>query len=194
MIAAENTALILLAAGQSQRFGGERSKLDEPLAGRPLGLHPAEALADIPFRGRAAIVRRCRIDYAARGFAVIENRDSLGDMASSLRLGVAWARTQGAGALLVVLADMPCITAAHVRRLLDTAEGNAAVVASASTGRPPRPPALFGVDLFDRLLTLTGDHGARDLIRAGRQVDTSPAELADIDTPADLDALRRQVG
>ena len=192
MIAAENTALVLLAAGKSTRFGGDHSKLDEPLAGHPLGLHAALALAEIPFKARVAVVSRCRIDYAAHGFAVIENHDRVGDMASSLRLGVARAQEEGATAILVALADMPHITAAQVRRLLDAADGNDTVVASASSGAPPRPPALFGRDLFARLLSLTGDHGARDLIRAGRQVEVSAAELIDIDTREDFDTLARQ--
>jgi molybdenum cofactor cytidylyltransferase len=43
------------------------------------------------------------------------------------------------------------------------------------------------------LLDITGDQGARDLIRAGRHVVTSPAELIDVDTPEELDELRRLV-
>lgn len=190
MIAAEDTILILLAAGKSARFGGERSKLDEPLHGIPLGLHAASALSDVPFQQRVAIVRRCRIDYAAHGFQVIENSDPAGDMASSLRLGVAFAKEQGAAAILIALADMPGVTAAHIRRLLDAAGGSDAVVASTSSGRAPRPPAVFGRSLFAQLLSLSGDHGARDLIRAGRLVEAPMDELVDIDTRGDLILLQ----
>ncbi len=188
MIAAEDTVLVLLAAGKSSRFGGDCSKLDEPLGAHPLGLHAALALAPVPFKARVAIVRLCRIDYAAHGFAMIENHDAVGDMASSLRLGVAWAQEHAARAVLVALADMPCITAAHVGRLLDTAEGDDAVVAS-SAGAAPRPPALFGQAVFDQLLSLAGDHGARDLIRTARHVATTAGELTDIDTRPDLARL-----
>jgi molybdenum cofactor cytidylyltransferase len=43
------------------------------------------------------------------------------------------------------------------------------------------------------LLALEGEAGARDLIRAGRHVVTTPAELIDVDTPEELARLRAQV-
>lgn len=189
MIAAEDTTLLLLAAGKSQRFGAGTSKLDMPVGELPLGLHVARALSATPFARRVAIVNRSRIDYAAEGFAVISNDDPLADMASSLRLGVA-AAGDTAG-LLVVLADMPRITAAHVRQLLDAAEGDAAIVA-ASDGAIPRPPALFGRAHFAHLGTIIGERGARDLIRAGKHVRMPPADLIDIDTPLDLAAVQHR--
>lgn len=189
MIAAEDTILILLAAGQSTRFNSDLSKLDVPIGDLPLGLHAARTLAALPFKARAAIVRRCRIDYAAHGFHVIENDDPVGDMASSLRLGVTFAQAQGAAAVLVALADMPRITARHVRRLLEAADGAEAVLASAVAGAAPRPPAVFGSGRFETLLSLSGDHGARDLIRSGQRIEAPAAELVDIDTQEDLAAL-----
>jgi molybdenum cofactor cytidylyltransferase len=51
------------------------------------------------------------------------------------------------------------------------------------------PPALFGEAHFDVLEALTGDEGARKLVMGGRHVVTSPAELVDIDTPEQLEAL-----
>jgi molybdenum cofactor cytidylyltransferase len=188
MIAAEDTVLVLLAAGKSVRFGGERSKLDEPLNGLPLGLHAAVALTNISFQKRVAIVSRCQLDYAAYGFAVIANDDPIADMASSLRLGVAAAR--GAHAVVIALADMPRVTAALVGRLLQAAEGRDAVV-TASDGNAPRPPALFGCGRFDTLAEITGDRGARALLRSGRHVLAAPEELVDVDTPAELEQLRR---
>lgn len=189
MIAAEDTALVLLAAGKSARFAADRSKLDVPLRGVPLGLHAARSLAALAFKARIAVTGRCRVDYAAEGFDVIRNDDPIGDMASSLRLGVGVAQAQGAAAVLIVLADMPRISASHVQRLLASAEGADAVVASASAGAPPRPPALFGSGRFETLSSLSGDHGARDLIRSGRLVEAPAAELVDIDTLEDLAAL-----
>jgi molybdenum cofactor cytidylyltransferase len=180
----EEVTLVLLAAGKSVRFGG--SKLDALLGEVPLGLHVVRTLADVPFARRIAVTGRCAIDYAAEGFTVIRNTDPIGDMASSLRLGVAAAGD--ADAILVVLADMPRVTAAQVIRLLETAAGPEAIVASTDNGAP-RPPALFGRAHFTTLATITGDHGARDLIRSGVLVATAPGELVDIDTPSDLVGL-----
>lgn len=192
MIAVEDTVLVLLAAGKSERFGDIGSKLDHEFLAHPLGLHVAIALEDMPFKERVAVVDGCRIDYAQHGFRLVHNDDPERDMGSSVRLGVACARAQGAQAVVIALADMPRVTATHVYRLLDAADGPGAIVSS-SDGVSPGPPALFGRDMFDALEAVSGDQGARDLIQRGRHVVTAPAELIDVDTPEELEELRRLV-
>lgn len=192
MLSVEKTILVLLAAGRSERWGDLGSKLDEDFLGKPLGLHVAVALEGMPFQERIAVTRTCRLDYAPHGFRVLRNDDAAGDMASSVRRGVACAAERGAEAVLFALADMPRVTAAHIYRMFDVAYDTRCVVAS-SDGKQTKPPALFGRDRFDYLLRLEGDSGARDLVAAGRHVVTSPAELIDVDTPEELDELRRLV-
>lgn len=193
MIAPEDTVLVLLAAGKSVRFGDVGSKLNEPFLARPLGLHVAVALEAIPFKRRVVVTSpRCTINYAPHGFRVVTNDDPVGDMASSVRLGVACAAAESATAVLLALADMPRVTASHVYRLLDAADSADAVVAS-SDGHSPKPPAVFARPHFDTLQALSGDQGARDLIRAGRHVVTNAAELIDVDTPEELERLRELV-
>jgi len=191
-ITVETTVLILLAAGKSRRFGDVGSKLTETFLGRELGHHVAVALESMPFLERLAIVDGARLDYRQYGFIEIHNEDPGEGMSRSVRLGVERARELGANAVLVALADMPRVTATHIYRMFDAVDGPAAVVAS-SDGCDPKPPALFGRDQFDRLLTLTGEDGARELILAGRHVVTSPAELIDVDTPEELEQLRALV-
>lgn len=192
MVAAEDCVLVLLAAGRSLRMGDTGSKLDEPFLGRPLGLHVVVALEDMPFMERVAVAGSAACDYAAHGFAIVRNDQPQRGMGRSVALGVAHARLLGAKTVLVALADMPCVTAAHVRALLDAADGDDAVVAS-SDGRSPGPPAVFGRGQFDMLLALDGEAGARDLIRAGKHVRTTPAELVDVDTPEELARLSERV-
>ncbi len=188
MIAAEEVVLVLLAAGRSQRFGAA-DKLEADLLGRPLGLHVVTTLAAVPFRTRLAVRSGCELDFAVDGYTDIHNERLERGMSGSVALGVAAAKRIDAAAVLIVLADMPRVTEAHVRRLLD-AGGSADAVVASSDGTKPGPPALFGRDRFDALLGLSGDAGARDLIRGGRHIVADPAELVDIDTPDDLRALR----
>jgi molybdenum cofactor cytidylyltransferase len=187
----EKTILVLLAAGASRRFG-DGNKLDEDFLGRPLGLHVAVALEDMPFQERIVVRDDCGIDYAAHRYRVMTNPDPSRGMASSIGIGVACAKEQNADAVLIALADMPRVTAAHIYRMFDVTEGPASVVAS-SDGLDARPPALFGRDKFDELLALDGAMGARDLVRGGKHVVTADTELIDIDTPADLERLRALV-
>jgi len=189
MIAVEDSALVLLAAGRSVRFGDGGSKLDADLNGRALGLHVVEALADLPFRSRIAVTGRAGVDYAAHGFRVVANPEPEAGMGRSIGLGVALAGE--AAAVVVVLADMPRVTAGHVRHLFEAAEGRDTVVAS-SDGTAASPPALFGADWFGRLLALDGEAGARALIRGATRVIAPAGELVDVDTPEALAALNRR--
>ena len=192
MVGVENTVLVLLAAGRGTRFGDIGCKLDEHFLGRPLGLHVVHALEACLFRERVAVTGTAAIDYAAHGFRVLANDDPALGMAGSVKIGVAYADSIGAEAVLIALADMPRVTAAHIHRLFDAYRGPDSVVAS-SDGNDPKPPAIFGSDQFNFLLNLNGDEGARDLVRAGRHVIASPAELIDVDTPEDLERLRASV-
>lgn len=192
MLSPDRTALVLLAAGRSQRFGAD-DKLAEPFLGKPLARHVVTALENISFQLRVAVVSGTEVDFAALGYQVVRNPDPTRGQARSLAHGVAAARDASADAVLVALADMPRVTAAHVLRLFDAAEHADTLVAS-SDGTRPCPPALFGRNWFPALLDLQGDQGGRELIKRGHHVVTSPAELVDIDTQEDLHQLRLLYG
>jgi molybdenum cofactor cytidylyltransferase len=178
----EDVALVLLAAGRSVRFGA--AKLEAELWGLPLGEHAARALAGVPFARRIAVTGRARLDLP--GFERAANPAPEAGLAGSVRLGVAAA--EDAEAVLLVLADMPCVTERHVRAVL-AACGEGAAVAS-SDGVRPSPPALFGRRHFPALLALEGDAGARELLRGAVPVRAGPGELTDVDTPEELERLR----
>lgn len=192
MIAPENTALILLAAGKSERFGLS-DKLTEPFLGQPLGMHAVTALEAVPFARRIVVKDGVRLDYAGRGYEVVSNPRPEDGLSLSVRLGIQAARRGEVEAALIALADMPRITATHIYRLFEAQHGTDSVVAS-SDGVRPRPPVLFGAGRFDALETLTGDNGARDMIRAARHVIASPDELIDVDTVREFEELLKKFG
>ena len=192
MIEPERVALVLLAAGRSRRFN-DGDKLVEQFLDKPLAFHVVTALERIPFLARIAVVSDTALDFAALGYQGVDNPDPSLGQARSLCHGVSAAQEAGADAVLVALADMPRVTAAHVYRMFDACDGPDAVVAS-SDGKQPMPPALFGRDRFDALLALEGDEGGRALIQGGKHVITTPAELVDVDTQQDLAELRELYG
>jgi len=175
---------LVLAAGSAVRFGGD--KLMHPLADRPLGEHIAITLASLPVAARLAICpvgNTARHDlFAAHGFTVIDNPQPEQGMGASLALGAKHAMGLDADALLVCLADMPSITRDHLLALL-AVDAPAVVTES---GRTRTPPALFGRSLLPELTGLTGDHGARHLLRSAETVVADPALVRDYDTPADF--------
>lgn len=191
MIHAERVALVLLAAGRSERFGAA-DKLAEPFLGKPLALHVVTALAGVPFAARFVVCAGTAVEFGP-DYRVVTNDAPEAGQARSVRLGIAAAAATDVDAVLVALADMPRVTAAQVYRLLDAAGEGEDLLAS-SDGVRPKPPTLFGRRHFAALMALEGDAGARDLIAAGRHVVTTPAELVDIDTREDLERLRASVG
>ena len=192
MIAPENTALILLAAGKSERFGLS-DKLTEMFLGQPLGMHAVTALEAVPFTKRIVVKDGVDLDYAARGYEVVRNPRPEDGLSLSVRLGIRAARGDGIEAALIALADMPRITATHIYRLFEAQHGPDTVVAS-SDGVRPRPPVLFGNGRLDALERLEGDAGARDMILAGRRVVASSDELIEIDTEEELEELLAKFG
>jgi molybdenum cofactor cytidylyltransferase len=188
VIAADKTVLILLAAGRSQRFG-DVDKLTQEFLGKPLAFHVVTALESVPFLERIVVKNGTDLDFEERGYRVIHNEEPEIGMSNSVKLGVACAQAMGADAVMIALADMPRVTATHVFRLLDAADGVDAVVAS-SDGTKPCPPAVFGADQFPALLMLEGDEGARAMVASGKHVIAPAQELLDIDCPEDLERLR----
>ena len=188
MIAAEKTVLLLLAAGRSERFG-DLDKLEQEFLGKPLAFHVVTALEEVPFLERIVVKNGTDLDFEARGYRVIHNEQPEIGMSNSVKLGVKCALALGADAVMIALADMPRVTATHVFRLLDAADGPDAVIAS-SDGEKPCPPAVFGADQFEALLMLEGDKGARAMVAAGKHVIAPAHELLDIDRPEDLERLR----
>jgi molybdenum cofactor cytidylyltransferase len=122
--------------------------------------------------------------FASRGFALIENSDPGRGMGSSLALAAQYAQQLGAQRMLVCLADMPNVTAAHLERLIAT---DADVVATEADGIRT-PPVIFASRHFAALARLTGDKGARELLRNAAVVTAMPDLVRDYDTPADFEA------
>lgn len=178
--------VLLLAAGQSRRFGAQ-DKLLAPLAGRPLVAH-ALAAARLPgARMRLAVVAAPEVADIARqaGFATLSLPPG-GAQADSLTAGLAHLRKAGITRLLVVLGDMPWVQAGDLRALLALAGDQAACVTCDGV---PGPPAVFPQGMFDALARLSGDRGAGALLRQipdARRLALPPARLRDVDTPGDL--------
>jgi len=181
------TAVILLAAGLSRRYGAV-GKLVATYAGQPLAEHAAGTIAGLPFERRIAVCRSGDDDLVdilrPFGFEVIRNPDSARGMSSSLALGVeAVGRPQ---ALLVCLADMPLVTADHLRAVVARVEPGGIVASAAGPRAPATPPAAFAREYIPELLRLEGDKGARHLLQIADRIIAPEGTLADFDTPEDF--------
>lgn len=179
----------VLAAGQARRFGG--GKLDAACADRPLGCWALQAVERAGLARRVIIVPEQAPRFAVRsGWSLIVNRVAGDGLGTSLACAAQAAISCGAGALLVLLADMPLVDADLLRRLL-TAGAPAAI--KHAPGRPG-VPALLPASAFAHLSELAGDRGAARLLRDidGLSLLDAPADaLLDVDDPAGLQAAAR---
>jgi molybdenum cofactor cytidylyltransferase len=184
---------LLLAAGRSSRFGGD--KLVAPLRGHPVLFWSAAAVATAV----DALYVVVPVDSPARVQALAEIRATLVEhagrddgMASSIRAGVA-VLPADVEAVVIALADQPLVSPLVVRALCARwrTAPTSAVAPRYRDGQGH--PVLFDRSQFDALGELRGDRGARALLeRLGADCALVPVDAdmpVDVDTPAALGAL-----
>ena len=181
-----HVAVILLAAGAGTRFGGE--KLSCRLSGRPVWEWSAQAGEGAGFESRIVVVRSLSELPEREGWTRMVNSDAHHGMGTSIAAGIAAAIQ--ADRAVIALADMPLMTADHLKRLRDA---HGTVFTHQSDGKVGNP-AGFDRETFEALRSLAGDQGARTLDLGDVEVIDAEhaATLADIDSPADLENLTRQ--
>ena len=182
-------AAIVLAAGAARRMRG-RDKLLEPVAGRP-ALRAAVEAALASRADTVAVVLQPgagarRAALAGLDVRLVEAPDWAEGMAASLRAGLAAVAAE-ADAAVILLADMPEVGAAEIDRLIaafDPAEGRE-ICRAVSVDGVPGHPVLIGRRFFESLAALTGDRGAREVLRdaADFVVEVPTAGRAAVDRP-----------
>lgn len=176
------TAAVVLAAGHSRRWGPE-NKLLAPWQGTPLASAAARLLSAIPADWRAVVQRDP--DVAA----LFPDADKLTpngeDQSASLRAAAQYAAGLNADRVVIMLADMPCVTAATVARVMSATTPDLAACVAYPADRCG-PPACVPRGLFGQLMSITGDQGARTILKSAIRIAALSSELIDIDTPGDL--------
>ena len=194
-------AAVILAAGTSSRFrtanASVPTKLVADLDGLPLvrrvvvAALASRAWPVLVVTGHAAA--EVREALSGLEVAIAHNTRYAEGLSTSLRTGLAALPADSTGAL-ILLGDMPGIGAPLLDRMIGDfarAPGLDAVV-PVRAGRRGNP-ALLGRALFDAAANLSGDEGARGLLRQARVLEievTDDAVSLDIDDPETLVGLR----
>ncbi|MCU7554036.1 nucleotidyltransferase family protein [Alteromonas sp. ASW11-19] len=189
-------ATLVLAGGQSARYGGNKLLSPHPEGQTLLGSVVA-ACAPLSALPVTVVTGAWHTDiaqaFADSGINLVENSNWAQGMGSSLALGVTTCITQYQPShLLVVLGDLAAISQQSLRRLTEAARRSPqSLVVSEWEGRQG-VPAIFPQCWFTTLTQLTGDEGARSAIR--QSITVTPESVAavahpeaarDIDKPAD---------
>ncbi len=187
--------IVVLAAGRSTRFAaGRASKLLALVNDTPLVRLAVNAAVDAQV-GEVVVVTGDRSDEVALSLAglparIVREPRFADGMATSLGRGVLELRA--ADAIMITLGDVPGVLPEAYRRIAARwqATGAAIVVPRYADAAAPSHPSLFGSALFDELLALRGDVGARSVIarHASVVVEEPMAWPAprDVDTVDDL--------
>ena len=183
---------LVLAAGAGERFGSAKqlAELDE----RPLLEHSLSAMA-------AAGLDRLVVVVGARAEEVLEQVDLHGaepvvcerwaeGQSASLACGLAHLEGGEPDAVVIGLGDQPRMSPDAVTRVIDALDGGLA--ARATYFGEPGHPVVVNASLLPDLRDVTGDVGARALLRRAGVLEVACDDLgggADVDTPAQLDRL-----
>lgn len=189
-------ALILLAAGQSVRFGSDKLKaVVEGEAMYESAISRFEA-----FQGFKSYVvtGKEEITQVAKkaGYTVVCNKEPERGISLSVKLGLTKAiedaeenGTPLRGVLFSVC-DQPRLKKSTIQRIINTAFHNPGKIVCAGEGTRNGNPVLWDKRFFDKLLELDGDIGGKKILKENldslKIVPVQAGELQDIDRKEDL--------
>ncbi|MDQ3087788.1 MAG: nucleotidyltransferase family protein [Acidobacteriota bacterium] len=187
--------LILLAAGESCRFGGEAKQLLK-FNDKTFIRHSAEtALASVC--APVCVVLGAKADeiwteISDLPLEIVINENWHNGMSSSLKTGLKKLLeiAPNMSAFVVQLCDQPLINSMMLNRLVKTFQKTNAPVVASEYAETIGVPALFACSMFDEIFNLSADTGAKQIITkhlaAVRKISIPEAEI-DIDTKADYE-------
>lgn len=196
--AASRVAAVVLAAGSSTRMG--RNKLLLSLGGETVVRRAVRAAIDsgvdrvVVVLGHEADLVRAQLDGLACDLLV--NPDHERGVGTSLHAGLR--AVADADAAVVLLADMPFVSASMIRSVVDRFRGSGARLVLSHYGDVQAPPTLYARALFEEVLAEPDERcGKRIAKRHGGEAEIArwpESALQDLDVAADYEHLRSELG
>ena len=198
MVASAHSRLagLVLAAGSSERLGEPKQLID--WRGESLVVRVIKSALTACGAGVCVVTgssaTQVEAEVSALPVITVRNPDWKQGMASTLQHGFAALDKQLADGVLVLLCDQPLIGSEEIEQLQSLwMKATDEPVASRYNGTVG-VPAIFPVSMGKDFEDLRGDVGAKPLLEriSGHRVIEMPAAGFDIDTPDDLQNLRRR--
>ena len=177
---------------------GGQNKLLLPFKGQPIIAQVTETVLEADYEPVLVVTgfASAEIRHALAGLSVgfAHNKDWSDGMAGSIRTGLEAVRATSDG-MLIVLADMPLLTATTLRRLKrQFVQSKGAKIVFPVYGTRQGNPVLMPAKFFPEIASLSGDRGCKVLLtRYGNETVAVPVEtedvILDIDNVADYSKL-----
>lgn len=197
MTATKNIGAVILAAGSSSRLGEPKQLV--PFKDEPLLQKVINQCAPLDFGSRVLVVganaETIREGINSGPFETVVNKNWSEGIASSIRQGVASSlelnpKTEH---LLFLLSDQPFVTTELLGKLLEMHKAGSKEITASFYKGDVGAPAVFSETMFPRLMKLSGDQGAKKIMKHyPDKVNSVPFEMGyfDVDTPEDYTELR----
>lgn len=178
-------SVIILAAGSSSRMGQSKQLL--PWKDGTLLSHAVMTAID----SRAGHV------YVVLGNNEIEHRKAIKEtpvtvvsnplwqkgMGTSIKAGLKQAKDSGA--VLIMVCDMPFVTSQHLNNLIEHHDKTNSPIIASKYLETIGVPALFSKEVFDELMKINDDEGAKNVIMKNDPAIVLLKSGVDLDTPDD---------
>lgn len=194
-----NTGVIILAAGASSRLGSPKQLLI--YSGAPLLQHSIE-VAQLSDARSVIVVLGANSDLIndelkASTVKIVINSQWKEGMASTIRYGLQTLLELNpeTKAVIFMVADQPFVTAELLNSLMDVNRKEQRSIVASKYGTTFGTPVLFAKRFFPELMELTGDVGAKSLVRKYMSEAAFvffPKGNIDIDTKEDYENLSKE--
>jgi len=191
-----NTGIIILAAGSSSRFGNTKQLLH--FKGKTLLKHTMEEAAEAGAQP-VVVVTGANADEISKEITnekveIVFNKNWEQGMASGIVMGLknAIILNKKLENIIITVCDQPFVSSSLFQQLFQKQNESAKHIVASAYADTIGTPALFTKKYFDALMGLTGDQGAKILLKKYSDdlatVDF-PDGYIDIDTQADYENL-----